>query len=89
MTDFGPCRYSAESFIISDLRHPHLRAELASLKSTVTFLVERQNADGSWGEWSNVSTADGVDPDAMMVSFSPSGDAQRSPRAASLLQWYV
>jgi hypothetical protein len=79
---FQPITYSTESMITCSLHYPELKEKLATLKSTVAWLVANQNSDGSWGKWSNVSgTGD--------VGFSPSGDAQRSPRALSLLQWYV
>ena len=74
---FQPITYSTESMIIADLRYPHLHAELATLKSTVHFLVDHQNADGSWGIW-NRDTGDlaGDNP----LGFSPDADAIRSPR---------
>jgi hypothetical protein len=48
---FQPITYSTESFIDCDLRYPHLKSKLATLKSTVHFLAKEQNADGSWGNW--------------------------------------
>lgn len=82
---FQPITYSTESMIIADLRYPALHAELATLKSTVHFLVDHQNADGSWGVWSRGSHT----PFGSTLGFSPDADAIRSPRAVSLLQWYV
>jgi hypothetical protein len=83
---FQPITYSTESMIIADLRYPHLHAELATLKSTVHFLVDHQNADGSWGVWTrDARDLAGRNP----LGFSPDADAIRSPRAVSLLQWYV
>lgn len=61
------------------LHYSALKDKLMSLKSTVAWLVANQNADGSWGKWDLEGTS----------SFTPSGDAQRSPRALSLLQWYI
>lgn len=82
-----------------------LRAELAkTLNRTVHFLVRNQSTDGSWGRWNGVSnsekfeaTNEGMIDDQIAYSgvsnfgmdFDPSGDAQRSPRALSLLQWWV
>jgi len=79
---FQPITYSAESMIISGIRYPDLKEELATLNSTVRWLANNQNSDGSWGKWT--STSDGAN-----VGFSPSGDAQRSPRAVSLIQFYL
>ena len=84
---FQPITYSTEPFIIADLRYTGaadapLRAKLATLKSTVHWLAKNQNPDGSWGAWENKSSELGPG------GFTPSGDAQRSPRAVSLLQWY-
>ena len=42
-----------------------------------------QSADGSWGDFSGPD--DVAHPH--LLRFSASGDAQRSPRALSLLQW--
>ena len=84
---FQPITYSTEPFIIADLRYTGaadapLRAKLATLKSTVRWLATNQNPDGSWGKWANTSS------ELTPGGFTPSGDAQRSPRAVSLLQWY-
>jgi len=84
---FQPITYSTESMITCGLNYPALRAKLATLKSTVDWLVANQNADGSWGKWSSTG-AIGFSPTGA-IGFSPSGDAQRSPRALSLLQWYT
>lgn len=65
-------------------------AELSTtLKKTVYFLVHNQSADGSWGRWDQPGgTEDARSDNLSGLQFSPSGDAQRSPRALSLLQWY-
>jgi hypothetical protein len=80
--------------IICDLRYPEMHAELATLKSTVHWLVANQNADGSWGASGTASAAAAASAQQQLGKahhnrFSPSGDAQRSPRALSLLQWYA
>jgi hypothetical protein len=70
-----------------------------TLNTTVQFLVRNQSKDGSWGAWQNHSSGDATRPtDATFVrsapsmqtqlQFTPSGDAQRSPRVLSLLQWF-
>ena len=82
--------------IIADLRYTDaadapLRAKLATLKSTVHWLAANQNADGSWGKWSNIPTfqhSNGATSGPGPGGFTPSADARRSPRAVSLLQWY-
>lgn len=73
---YQPISYSAESFVDVDLRYgAAMRGELAAgLNATVAFLVANQSADGSWGKWQKGSGA------------AAYGDAQRSPRALSLLQ---
>ena len=61
------------------------------LKRTVDFMVKNQSADGSWGKWNSTEEADEeqfVAEAPHLLKFSPSGDAQRSPRALTLLQWY-
>eukprot|EP00040_Diaphanoeca_grandis_P018801 m.98954 g.98954 ORF g.98954 m.98954 type:complete len:417 (+) comp27116_c0_seq1:160-1410(+) len=78
---FQPITYSTESMIIASLRYPDMSAELKTLNSTTMWLAKNQNADGSWGNWTNSENA--------QFGFSPSGDAQRSPRAVSLIQWYI
>ena len=54
---------------------------LAPLKKTVLWLVHNQSGDGHWGYVPQPASPG-------MLTFSASGDAQRSPRALSLLQWY-
>eukprot|EP00035_Acanthoeca_spectabilis_P024329 m.453364 g.453364 ORF g.453364 m.453364 type:complete len:416 (-) comp20483_c0_seq1:130-1377(-) len=81
---FQPITYSAESFITCGLHYPAMKQKLSTLKSTVEWLVANQNPDGSWGKWSNLTVGEDQG-----VRFSPSGDAQRSPRALSLIQWYL
>ena len=83
---------STESFVDCDLRYPELHAELSTLKSTVAFLVDKQNADGSWGNWSARTDRAGdgrATSQGYTDGFSPSADAERSPRALTLLQWYL
>eukprot|EP00729_Bicosta_minor_P015444 gene15444-2058_t len=89
-TLYQPITYSTESFIDVDLRYPDMHAELSTtLKKTVYFLVHNQSADGSWGRWDQPGGSEGARSDNLSgLQFSPSGDAQRSPRALSLLQWY-
>lgn len=82
-TTYQPITYSTESFIDVDLRYnsPQTKKLLAPLKKTVLWLAHNQSDDGSWG----------YIPKALergLLGFSASGDAQRSPRALSLLQWY-
>lgn len=85
-TLYQPITYSTESFIDIDLRFPDMHTELATtLKRTVDFMVRNQSADGSWGRWNSTLEEQMGGP---VLRFSPSGDAQRSPRALSLLQWY-
>ena len=48
---------------------------LAPLETTCQWLVGNQSADGSWGDFDDE------------LGFTASADAQRSPRALSLLQW--
>ena len=56
------------------LRRPEQRASLQkALAPTIAWLVKTQNADGLWG--------DAADP--------KNGENQRSPRAGTLLQWWV
>jgi len=59
---------------------------ISSRQSTVNWLSTHQNKDGSWGNWSTTSASASS---AEHPEFTPSGDAQRSPRALSLLQWYT
>jgi hypothetical protein len=70
-----------------------------TLKRTVDFMVKNQSEDGSWGRWNSTTSAEeeeavgsaggvGAAANPTLLKFSPSGDAQRSPRALSLLQWY-
>jgi hypothetical protein len=82
-TTYQPITYSTESFIDVDLRYnsPQTKALLAPLKKTVLWLVHNQSDDGSWGYIPKP-------PEHGLLAFSASGDAQRSPRALSLLQWY-
>ena len=82
-TTYQPITYSTESFIDVDLRYnsPQTKALLAPLKKTVLWLAHNQSADGSWGYIPK--------PLHGLLGFSASGDAQRSPRALSLLQWYL
>ena len=74
-------RYSTESFIDADLRFPSaVHANLvAKLNATVRFLLRNQSKDGTWGAWQGNS---------IPGRFDPIGDAQRSPRVLSLLQWW-
>lgn len=46
--------YSAESFVVMARLSPPAREELQSLDSTASWLLRSQNADGSWGNASNV-----------------------------------
>lgn len=65
--------YCAEGFVSVDALFgsaPVTRAALSKLNRTVAFLLENQNADGSWGA-------------------RDSGDGERSPRALTLLQWWL
>ena len=49
-------------------------------------LVHNQSTDGSWGKFGKGQ--EGVaGAEVLRSGFSASGDAQRSPRALSLLQW--
>jgi len=81
---FQPITYSTESMILCDFRYPQLHKALSTLNVTVEWLISHQNADGSWGRFdAATSGADGT------LDFSPSGDAERSPRALSLLQWFA
>ena len=68
---YQPISYSAESFIDVDKRYPGALDYLAPLKTTCSWLVQNQSADGSWGDFD----------DASELGFTASGDAQRSPRA--------
>jgi hypothetical protein len=83
-TTYQPITYSTESFIDVDLRYnsPQTKALLAPLKKTVLWLAHNQSADGSWGYIPKP-------PEHGLLGFSASGDAQRSPRALSLLQWHL
>lgn len=66
--------YSTEAFVDAWLRRPLQRPRLEdALAPTIRWLVATQNADGMWG---NVSTP-------------LNGENLRSPRAASLLQWWI
>jgi hypothetical protein len=78
---YQPIAYSTESFIDADLRFPSaVHAHLvAKLNATVRFLVKNQSKDGTWGAWQGNSVPG---------RFDPIGDAQRSPRVLSLLQWW-
>lgn len=80
---FQPITYSTESLVLCDFRYPALHSSLATLNVTVAWLVAHQNHDGSWGQFDQLRSPAGA------VRFSPSGDAERSPRALSLLQWYA
>jgi hypothetical protein len=66
-----------------DLRYPDAHASLEPLRKTCDWLVANQSADGSWGDFSGPD--DVANPH--LLRFSASGDAQRSPRVLSLLQW--
>jgi hypothetical protein len=46
--------YSAESFVVMVRQSPAAREELRSLDSTAAWLLRTQNADGSWGNASDV-----------------------------------
>ena len=64
-----------------------------TLNKTVQFLVRNQSKDGSWGAWQNHSSdltnaAVGSPTTHDTLQFTPGGDAQRSPRVLSLLQWF-
>jgi hypothetical protein len=95
---YQPITYSAESFIDVELRYGDRPADtdthkdsdtvrdvLALLNTTCDWLVANQSADGSWGNFNIHGRAAAV---GGSVGFSADGDAQRSPRALSLLQWY-
>ena len=86
---YQPISYSAESFIDVDLRYADARPRfLAPLRSTCAFLVRNQSADGSWGAFDGqTAAAAAAGPPLEQARFTASGDAQRSPRALSLLQW--
>ena len=78
---YQPIAYSTESFIDADLRFPsavHVHL-VAKLNATIRFLVKNQSKDGTWGAWQGNSVPG---------RFDPIGDAQRSPRVLSLLQWW-
>jgi hypothetical protein len=45
--------YSAESFVVMSRLSPVAREELRALNSTAAWLLQTQNADGSWGNASN------------------------------------
>jgi hypothetical protein len=79
---YQPIAYSAEGFIAVDLRFPSAQASLAPLVSTCQWLANNQSTDGSWGKF-----MPGVNHDPGHLGFTPSGDAYRSPRALSMLQW--
>ena len=78
---YQPIAYSTEAFIDADLRFPAAvhGQFVAKLNSTVQFLVKNQSKDGTWGAWQG---------HAIPGRFDPIGDAQRSPRVVSLLQWW-
>jgi hypothetical protein len=82
-TVYQPISYSAESFIDVDLRYPEALPLVSPLKTTCDWLASNQTKDGAFrGSWGSfTSTEQG------RFGFSASGDAQRSPRALSLLQW--
>ena len=80
-TTYQPISYSAESFIDVDLRYPEAIDSLTPLRSTCDWLVANQSADGSWGRFDDAPRS------KLHSGFTASGDAQRSPRALSLLQW--
>lgn len=88
---YQPITYSAEGFIAVDLRFPSAKASLAPLESTCQWLVHNQSADGSWGKFlpgdmhGQLGNSNNLPPPH--VAFTPSGDAYRSPRALSFLQW--
>ena len=46
--------YSAESFVVMARQSPAARDELQSLNSTAAWLLRTQNADGSWGNASDI-----------------------------------
>ena len=52
--DLQSITYSAESFVVMARLSPAARRELASLNSTAAWLISTQNADGSWGNASNL-----------------------------------
>ena len=85
---YQPISYSAESFIDVDMRYSDARSRfLSPLRSTCAFLVRNQSADGSWGAFDANALTTGTASPIGQARFSASGDAQRSPRALSLLQW--
>eukprot|EP00041_Stephanoeca_diplocostata_P010367 m.165012 g.165012 ORF g.165012 m.165012 type:complete len:430 (-) comp18121_c0_seq3:329-1618(-) len=78
---YQPISYSTEAFIDVDMRYNDMHKTLpAALARTCQFLVANQSADGSWGVW-----REGLG--RSRAGFDPRGDAQRSPRVVSLLQW--
>jgi hypothetical protein len=87
-TTYQPITYSAESFVDVDLRYAPaapgvaVLPSLAPLRATCDWLVANQSADGSWGKFGS-----GGGSAAGRLGFTASGDAQRSPRALTLLQW--
>eukprot|EP00039_Didymoeca_costata_P004490 m.73599 g.73599 ORF g.73599 m.73599 type:complete len:182 (+) comp12426_c0_seq2:740-1285(+) len=82
-TLYQPISYSTESFIDVGTRYKDMTGPLRdTLKRTVDFLVKNQSADGTWGFWKSPGCTQAE------VCFDPTGDAQRSPRVLSLLQWY-
>ena len=74
---YQPISYSAESFIDVDQHYDGALDYLTPLASTCDWLVGNQSADGSWSDFD----------DSNLLGLTASGDAQRSPRALSLLQW--
>jgi len=65
--------YSTEALVDGYNRRPEQRSQIAEgLKNTIKWLVETQNDYGMWGD----------------ATTPVGGENQRSPRAASLLQWY-
>ena len=52
--DLQSITYSTESFVVMARQSPAARAELQSLNSTAAWLLRTQNADGSWGNASDV-----------------------------------
>ena len=93
-TTYQPITYSAESFVDVDLRYAPaapgvaVLPSLAPLRATCDWLVANQSADGSWGKFgSGGGGSDAAAAATGRLGFTASGDAQRSPRALTLLQW--